>query len=294
MNVRFVCRLNWRVACSGMPPRSTWPSSMTSPVRISFTALSTDVGFMWLPDPRSSPAPHFDGQRWLSGGGIQDCCAWAVTHVSAKRTVALIPLAVVFMCFLPRRYRTAHGTRLQHPRSPQKRQVTAAVPPKHGPGEPAKRKRFRKLVRFALWDALKILRPRVRSSYVTRDRLSARVTAGSDPVAARRARGKRTLARMGGVHWARSRQEEAMKTCLRLLGTAIAAAAIAGPAAAQFPTRPVKIVVGFPPGSTPDLVTRTVAERLRPDLGQPVVVENRPGAGSTIATEAVARSPAIP
>jgi len=85
-----------------------------------------------------------------------------------------------------------------------------------------------------------------------------------------------------------------MKTCLRLLGTAIAAAAIAGPAAAQFPTRPVKIVVGFPPGSTPDLVTRTVAERMRPDLGQPVVVENRPGAGSTIATEAVARSPAIP
>lgn len=83
-----------------------------------------------------------------------------------------------------------------------------------------------------------------------------------------------------------------MKTCLHLLGTAIAAAAIAAPAVAQFPARPVKIVVGFPPGSTPDLVTRMVAERMGPDLGQPLIVENRPGAGSTIATEAVARAPA--
>jgi tripartite-type tricarboxylate transporter receptor subunit TctC len=83
-----------------------------------------------------------------------------------------------------------------------------------------------------------------------------------------------------------------MRTSLRLLGAALAAAAIAAPAAGQFPTRPVRIVVGFPPGSTPDLVTRTVAERMGADLGQPVVVENRPGAGSTIATEAVARAPA--
>jgi tripartite-type tricarboxylate transporter receptor subunit TctC len=83
-----------------------------------------------------------------------------------------------------------------------------------------------------------------------------------------------------------------MRTSLRLLGAALAAAAIAAPATGQFPTRPVRIVVGFPPGSTPDLVTRTVAERMGADLGQPVVVENRPGAGSTIATEAVARAPA--
>jgi tripartite-type tricarboxylate transporter receptor subunit TctC len=82
-----------------------------------------------------------------------------------------------------------------------------------------------------------------------------------------------------------------MTVCLRNL-FAVAAMAIALPAVAQFPARPVKIVVGFPPGSTPDLVTRTVGERMGEDLGQPVVVENRPGAGSTIATEAVARSPA--
>jgi tripartite-type tricarboxylate transporter receptor subunit TctC len=83
-----------------------------------------------------------------------------------------------------------------------------------------------------------------------------------------------------------------MTTSLRTLGALLAALAIASPAAAQFPTRPVKIMLGFPPGSTPDLVTRTVAERMGPDLGQPVVIENRPGAGGTIATEAVARSPA--
>ena len=74
--------------------------------------------------------------------------------------------------------------------------------------------------------------------------------------------------------------------------SALAVATITGTAAAQFPARPVKIVVGFPPGSTPDLVTRTVAERMGAGLGQTVVVENRPGAGSTIATEIVARSTA--
>ena len=83
-----------------------------------------------------------------------------------------------------------------------------------------------------------------------------------------------------------------MRACFLTIGAALAGLAIALPTAAQYPVRPVKIVVGFPPGSTPDLVSRTVAERMADDLGQAVVVENRPGAGSTIATEAVARSPA--
>src|SRR4030095_7482680 len=83
-----------------------------------------------------------------------------------------------------------------------------------------------------------------------------------------------------------------MAAGLRMLCAALAGLAIALPAAAQFPARPVKIVVGFPPGSTPDLVTRAVGERMGDDLGQAIVVENRPGAGSTIATEVVARSPA--
>jgi tripartite-type tricarboxylate transporter receptor subunit TctC len=87
-------------------------------------------------------------------------------------------------------------------------------------------------------------------------------------------------------------QESDMRACFRTIGAALAGLAIALPAAAQYPVRPVKIVVGFPPGSTPDLVSRAVAERMADDLGQAVIVENRPGAGSTIATEAVARSPA--
>ena len=61
----------------------------------------------------------------------------------------------------------------------------------------------------------------------------------------------------------------------------------AGPA---WPTRPLRIMVGFPPGSTPDLVARTIAEPLSKALGQPVIVENRPGAGGNIATELVVKS----
>src|SRR5262249_26361902 len=43
-----------------------------SPILMSCAALSTDAGFMWLPAPRSSVAPHFEGQRWLSVGGRQE------------------------------------------------------------------------------------------------------------------------------------------------------------------------------------------------------------------------------
>jgi tripartite-type tricarboxylate transporter receptor subunit TctC len=68
---------------------------------------------------------------------------------------------------------------------------------------------------------------------------------------------------------------------------------VGGSAGVQaFPTKPIKIMLGLPPGSTADVVTRTVGERISEDLGQPVLVENRPGAAGTIATEAVARAPA--
>lgn len=65
-----------------------------------------------------------------------------------------------------------------------------------------------------------------------------------------------------------------------------------GTAAAQagWPSQPLKMLVGFPPGSSPDLMARTIAEPLAQALGQPVVVENRPGAGGNIAADLVARA----
>jgi len=60
--------------------------------------------------------------------------------------------------------------------------------------------------------------------------------------------------------------------------------------AAAWPTKPLRILVGFPGGSTPDLVARTIAEPLSRALGQPVIVENRPGAGGNIAADMVAKA----
>jgi tripartite-type tricarboxylate transporter receptor subunit TctC len=60
--------------------------------------------------------------------------------------------------------------------------------------------------------------------------------------------------------------------------------------AAGYPDRPIKIIVPFTPGGTSDLLARAVAERMTLDLGQPVVVENRPGAGSALGTGVAARS----
>jgi tripartite-type tricarboxylate transporter receptor subunit TctC len=61
-------------------------------------------------------------------------------------------------------------------------------------------------------------------------------------------------------------------------------------AAQSFPSRPLRLVVGFAPGGAADFVARTLQEPMSRDLGQPIVIDNRPGAGSSIAAEHVARS----
>lgn len=78
-----------------------------------------------------------------------------------------------------------------------------------------------------------------------------------------------------------------------MLLLALSAALSAAPSFAQkYPSRPVKIVVTFPPGSTPDTVARVVAPRLQESLGQAFVVENRAGAGGNVGADLVAKSPA--
>lgn len=58
----------------------------------------------------------------------------------------------------------------------------------------------------------------------------------------------------------------------------------------RYPDKPIRVLVGFPPGTSTDTLTRLMGSRMAEALGQPLVVENRPGAGSSIAAEQVARS----
>jgi tripartite-type tricarboxylate transporter receptor subunit TctC len=79
---------------------------------------------------------------------------------------------------------------------------------------------------------------------------------------------------------------------LRLAGAAIALPALARVAIAQtYPNRPIRFVVPYPAGGSTDIIARLVAQFLSERMGQPVVVENRPGGGTNIATQAVANSP---
>src|SRR4029077_13525367 len=57
-----------------------------------------------------------------------------------------------------------------------------------------------------------------------------------------------------------------------------------------YPSKPVRVIVTFPPGSTPDIVARTLASRLQEAMGQPFVVENRSGAGGNVGADAVAKA----
>src|SRR5436189_5015017 len=81
------------------------------------------------------------------------------------------------------------------------------------------------------------------------------------------------------------------KLPMRVLLVALLATLLCQGAAAQYPSRPIRLLVGFPPGGGPDIVARILAPKLSEALGQPVVVENRVGSTGTIAGEAVAKSP---
>jgi tripartite-type tricarboxylate transporter receptor subunit TctC len=76
----------------------------------------------------------------------------------------------------------------------------------------------------------------------------------------------------------------------RILAALLLAALPALASAQAYPTRAVRMVVSFPPGTTPDTVARVVAPRLQEALGQPVIVDNRAGAGGNVAADAVAKS----
>ena len=86
-----------------------------------------------------------------------------------------------------------------------------------------------------------------------------------------------------------------MKSLKHSFGRALfgaAAALFAAGALAQYPAKPVKIIVPYPPGGPTDIVARVVAQKLSEQTGQQFVVDNRGGAGGNIGAEAVARSPA--
>jgi tripartite-type tricarboxylate transporter receptor subunit TctC len=74
--------------------------------------------------------------------------------------------------------------------------------------------------------------------------------------------------------------------------TGIALAVAAGAAGAQaFPSKPIRMVVTFPTGGAPDILARTISEKISTSWGQPIVVDNKPGAGGNIGAEIVARAP---
>ena len=78
---------------------------------------------------------------------------------------------------------------------------------------------------------------------------------------------------------------------LRSLAAAALAAAAMSALAQDWPTKPIRMIVPYPPGGGTDIVARIVAEKLAPELGQPIVIDNKGGAGGSVGTEIAAHSP---
>jgi tripartite-type tricarboxylate transporter receptor subunit TctC len=76
------------------------------------------------------------------------------------------------------------------------------------------------------------------------------------------------------------------RTALGLIGTGVSTLAIGRAFAAEYPARPVRFLVGYPPGGATDIIARLIGQRLSEKLGQQFVIENKPGAGNNIGTEA--------
>jgi tripartite-type tricarboxylate transporter receptor subunit TctC len=91
------------------------------------------------------------------------------------------------------------------------------------------------------------------------------------------------------IHYA-ERNQHTRRTALLFIGASALIGLCAGAALAQYPTRPIKLLVHSAPGGAPDLVGRILGEKLAVALGQPFAVENRPGANGNIAGDIVARA----
>jgi tripartite-type tricarboxylate transporter receptor subunit TctC len=86
--------------------------------------------------------------------------------------------------------------------------------------------------------------------------------------------------------------DRARRQFLRIAASAAALPAVARGARAQaYPSRPLRFIVGFPPGGGSDIVSRIAMQWLSDRLGQPVIVENRPGAATNLSVQAVANAP---
>ena len=108
---------------------------------------------------------------------------------------------------------------------------------------------------------------------------------------------KRTGRTSGAVIFTKRRNEKSMSTftrreLLRVIGAAACAGLAPSRAWAAWPEKPVTLVVGYAPGGGSDTSARTVSSRMSAKLGQPVIVENRPGSAGQIAAGYVARSAA--